>query len=147
MNTNAINGLNTPGNSVLSGSSASFGDNPFLNLLIAEMRTQTPLDPVDNSDFMQQMSSFSSMSEQKQLNDNLLQLLEFQGALARMQGLSEGSNLLGKEVTFDVEGVEQAGTVESVFVNEEGEVRLTLSGEREIGLRDISAIQLPGDGA
>ena len=140
MDISSINGLNNPGNGVLSTQRATFGDNVFLELLVTEMRTQTPLDPVDNSSFMEQMASFSTMEEQRQLNDNLLQLLDFQGVLARMQGLSEGSALLGKEVTFvNSAGEEETALVESVFVAEDGAVKLR-SGEQEIDLRQVTGI-------
>jgi flagellar basal-body rod modification protein FlgD len=132
---------------VLGTGSSSFGDNPFLSLLVAEMRTQTPLQPVDNNSFMQQMSSFSSMTEQKQLNENLLKLLDFQGALARLQGLSQSSALLGKQVTYvgDDEGKKvETGVVDSVYVNEQGEVRLKI-GETEIGLKQITGIAEAGN--
>ena len=130
------------GTSVVSGQGAKFGDNPFLQLLITELRNQTPLDPVDNSNFMQQIAAFSSMEEQKQLNDNMLKLLDFQGILARLQGLSEGSNLLGKLVTYQSGGKSVKGIVDSVFVNEEGQVRLRV-GDDEVGMGEISGIEQP----
>ena len=136
----AITGLSNPGSSVLSTGGASFGDNPFLKLLITEMRSQTPLEPVDNASFMQQMSSFSSMEEQRQLNDNMLKLLDYQGVLARLQGLSEGSALLGKNVTYQNQlGDEVEGEVDSVFVDESGEVRVRVDGE-SISMRQITSI-------
>ena len=140
MDTTSIPGLSTSGTSVISSQGGTFGDNPFLSLLVTEMRTQTPLDPVDNASFMQQMASFSSMEEQKQLNDNLLQLLDFQGVLARLQGLSEGSGLLGKEVTFEAMGNAETGVVDSVFVDQEGVVKLRV-GDHEIGLREVVEVR------
>jgi len=137
----------TQGQSVLSSQSAKFADNPFLTLLVTQMRQQTPLDPVDNGAFMQQLATFSSMEEQKEINTNLLALIDFQGALARVQSLGEGSALLGKEVTWKDDAGDQSGTVQSVFVNEDGEVRLTLDGDREIGIRDVIGIRQPsGEG-
>lgn len=136
----AIPGISNPGTSVLSTGGASFGDNPFLQLLITQMRSQTPLEPVDNASFMQQMSSFSSMEEQRQLNDNMLKLLDYQGVLARLQGLSEGSALLGKTVTYNNEaGDAIEGGVESVFVDESGEVKVRVNGEA-ISMRQITSI-------
>ncbi len=135
--------FNTGGSSVVSSDGGKFGDNVFLNLLVTELSSQTPLDPVDNNSFMQQMSTFSTMEEQKQLNDNLLALLDFQGVLARLQGLSEGSSLLGKEVTYtNADGAVGKGIVESVFVNESGEVRLS-TGSEEAGMNDILGVSQP----
>ncbi len=146
-NTGNIPGLNNQGSSVLSKEGGSFGDNPFLSLLVAEMRTQSPLEPVDNSAFMQQMASFSSMEEQKELNTNMLKLLDYQGALARLNGLSEGSSLLGKEVSYvGSEGTEENGVVDSVYVNEEGDLRLTI-GESEFSMRDVVGIRTPSQTA
>ena len=82
-------------NNVVSSQGGTFEDNPFLTLLIAQLRNQTPLEPVDNASFMQQVATFSSMEEQRNLNTNMLKLLDLQSLLARLQGLSEGSALLG----------------------------------------------------
>ena len=83
METGPISNISGSAN-IFSTRRGDFGGNPFLQLLIAQMRSQTPLEPVDNASFMTQMSQFSSMEQQKELNDNLLNLLQFQGALARL---------------------------------------------------------------
>ncbi len=121
---------------------AKFGDNPFLQLLIKQMQTQTPLDPVDNDSFMTQMSQFSSMEQQKEMNENLLNLLEFQGALARLQGLSQGTAMIGKEVDYVPEsgkGLMQ-GVVESVRVNERGDIIMQI-GKKDIPLAAIVGVR------
>jgi flagellar basal-body rod modification protein FlgD len=148
MNTTGINSLSSSnGNAVMGTRAATMGDNPFLTLLTTQLRNQTPLEPVDNESFMNQMASFTTMQEQRDLNGNLLKLLDFQGVLARVQGLSQGSALLGKEVSYAGEGgVEANGRVESVFVAETGEVRLKLDGDRQIDLRAVLAIR-NGSGA
>ena len=132
------NGTATGG--VVSSAGGSFGSNPFLTLLIEQLRNQTPLEPVDNASFMEQVATFSSMEEQKELNDNMLKLLDFQGLLARLQGLSEGSALLGKEVTYTIDGDATAkGEVNSVYINEDGEVRMKV-GDDDISMRQVIAI-------
>ncbi len=131
----------TDGGTVLSSRGASFGDNPFLRLLTEQLRNQTPLEPVDNESFMNQMASYSTMQEQRDLNTNLLRLLDYQGALARVQGLSQGSALLGKEVAYaNGDGSEARGKVASVFVAESGDVKLRLEDGKEIDLREILGI-------
>jgi flagellar basal-body rod modification protein FlgD len=135
-------------NNVVSSQSGTFEDNPFLTLLIAQLRNQTPLEPVDNASFMQQVATFSSMEEQRNLNTNMLKLLDLQTLLARLQGLSEGSALLGKEVTYAVDGNRTGkGEVNSVYINEEGEVRMRI-GDDDISMSQIVAIgQLKSDDA
>jgi flagellar basal-body rod modification protein FlgD len=136
------------GTSVLSTDRAKYGDNPFLRLLTEQLRNQTPLEPVDNESFMNPMASYTSMQEQRDLNSNLLKLLDYQGVLARVQGLGQGSALLGKNVTFaDQDGREVTARVDSLFVAETGEVRLRLAGEREIGLREVLGISQGEAGA
>lgn len=140
--TSSIQSLNsTGGTAVLSNRQADFGDNPFLQLLTEQLKNQTPLEPVDNESFMNQMASYSNMQEQKDLNSNMLKLLDFQGVLARMQGLGQSSALLGKEVTYiDDVGAEAAATVESVYVSEEGNVRMRLDNGGDIDMREILGI-------
>ena len=129
------------GTSVLSTSKASMGDNPFLKLLTEQLKNQTPLEPVDNESFMNQMASYTTMQEQRDLNSNMLKLLDYQGVLARAQGLSQGSALLGKEVTFAGEGGETStGTVDSIYVAESGDVRLKLTDGKEVDLRSVLGI-------
>ena len=149
MNIDSISGLGGAGSpdTVLSTRGAQFGENPFLQLLVAQMRSQTPMEPVDNAAFMEQLASFSSMEEQRQLNENMLALLDYQGVLARLQGLSEGSALLGKEVEWVGEGgTEKSGVVDSVYVTEQGGVRLRV-GDEDVALGSITSIRQNGGGS
>ena len=133
INTNPIGPSGSVG--ILESGKAKFGDNQFLSLMIAQLQNQTPLEPVDNASFMQTMASYSSMTEQKQLNDNMLTLLDYQAVLARLQSLSEGSTLLGKEVSYISKDGDKSGIVDSIFVTERGEVLMRIGGE-EIEDRD-----------
>ena len=131
------------GSSVLSASGGEFSENEFLKVLVSQLQNQTPLDPVDNGQFLQQMASFSNMKEQRELNQNMLELLSFQGLLAKLEGLSEGSTLLGKKITYELAtGEEKSGIGESVFVNNQGEVRVVVDGE-EISSQQITGVALP----
>lgn len=137
-----IESLNSGGGTgVMSTSRATYGENPFLQLLTEQLKNQTPLEPVDNESFMNQMASYTTMQEQRDLNTNLLKLLDYQGILARVQGLAQGSALLGKEVSYaGDDGNTATGKVESVFVAEGGDVRLRLQGGKEIDLREVLGI-------
>lgn len=139
--TSNVSSTTSSGTGVMSTSNAKFGDNPFLKLLTEQLKNQTPLEPVDNESFMNQMASYTSMQEQRDLNSNMLKLLDYQGVLARAQGLSQGSALLGKEVTFAGEGGETStGTVDSIYVAESGDVRLKLTDGKEVDLRSVLGI-------
>ena len=144
-----INNLNnTGGIGVLGTQQASYGDNQFLQLLTEQLRNQTPFEPVDSESFNTQMASYSNMEEQRELNANMLKLLDYQGVLARTQGLSQGSALLGQTVEFLAEdGSAGADKVSSVFVAETGDVRLRLEGGDEIDMRQVLGITAGGSGA
>ncbi|MCK5941571.1 MAG: hypothetical protein KAI24_06350 [Planctomycetes bacterium] len=137
-----INNLNnTGGIGVLGAQQATYGDNQFLQLLTEQLRNQTPFEPVDSESFNTQMASYSNMEEQRELNANMLKLLDYQGVLARSQGLSQGSALLGQSVEYVAEdGSTGADTVTSVFVGETGDVRLRLEGGAEIDMRQVLGI-------
>lgn len=142
---NVSSTTSTNGTSVLSTSKASYGDNPFLKLLTEQLKNQTPLEPVDNESFMNQMASYTTMQEQRDLNSNMLKLLDYQGVLARAQGLSQGSALLGKEINYaDADGNTASGTVQSIYVAETGDVRLKLEDGKEVDLRSVLGITQPG---
>lgn len=131
----------TGGNRILGTQEANFGDNQFLELLTQQLRNQTPFEPVDSESFNTQLASYSNMEEQRELNANMLQLLDYQGILARSQGLSQGSALLGKSVEYVAEdGTTAAEPVQSVFVAETGDVRLRLESGAEIDMRQVLGI-------
>lgn len=141
-NINQLNATgNAPGSGILGTQSAEYGDNQFLELLTQQLRNQTPFEPVDSESFNTQLASYSNMEEQRELNSNLLQLLDYQGVLARSQGLSQGSALLGKNVEFVADdGTAGTDTVASVFVAETGDVRLRLDSGTEIDMRQVLGI-------
>jgi|SRR5262252_5486392 len=136
--------IGNPGSSVLSNQGGTFGDNPFLQLLTEQLKNQTPLQPVDDASFMNQMATYSSMEQQQELNKNMLSLLDYQGVLARMQGLSQGSALLGKDVTYkSAQGPDVTNTVTSVYVANDGSVHLKVTGGDDIPLGAVTAIANP----
>jgi flagellar basal-body rod modification protein FlgD len=68
---------NSPANNVLSQysltpktttSSQSLGKNEFMNLMVAQMKNQSPLNPQDNTAFISQLAQFSSLEAMQKLN-------------------------------------------------------------------------------
>jgi flagellar basal-body rod modification protein FlgD len=84
----------------------------FLNLMIAELQNQDPLDPLDNSEMVAQLGQIREISSTNQLIETLNQV--FTG-----QNLSTASSLIGREVTAltddaqEVEGVVERVSVET----------------------------------
>jgi len=74
----------------LTGSRTSLADNfeMFLTLLTEQMKNQDPLEPLDSTQFVNQLVDFSSVEQQIAQNQNLESLLLIQSAAA--QGSSVG---------------------------------------------------------
>ncbi len=73
------------------------GENAFLTMLVAQLKNQDPLNPMQGSDFAAQLAQFSSVEQLFNVNDNLKSL---QSTVAG----KDNSNLLdyiGKEVTSE----------------------------------------------
>jgi flagellar basal-body rod modification protein FlgD len=62
--------------------------NDFLKLLTAQLKNQDPLNPMDNTEYVAQMTSFSSLEQMQALTKSFDQ-----------QGIATSSNYLGKTVT------------------------------------------------
>ncbi len=114
-------------NSILSppatsgGSSSSLGQNDFMKLLVTQLKNQNPLDPVTGSDFVAQLAQFSSLSGIQQMNTNFQSLL-------LLQGLTQGSQLIGSTITYQQSsGSMASGRVQAVTA-QNGTVSLQVNG-------------------
>ena len=67
----------------------------FLNLLIAQLQHQDPLNPADSTEFTAQLAQFSSLEQLGNVNDNLLELKNFQASINNSQAVT----LIGKSIT------------------------------------------------
>ena len=92
--------------------SNELGQDVFLQLMVAQMENQNPLDPQSNSEFVAQLAQFSSVEGLEKLNGNVESLLtSFQSNQA-----IQASSLVGRTVTVAtdyaslVEGGEIGGT-------------------------------------
>ena len=115
------------------------GMDDFLNMLIAELQHQDPLNPMDNAQILQQISHIRDIVA----SDRLTETLE---ATFLGQNLTAASNMMGDwVVTTDKDNtVLAAGQVGQVSI-EDGVPKLYV-GEKVIGLEDVSQIQSEADG-
>ncbi|MBI4568886.1 MAG: hypothetical protein HY719_10885 [Planctomycetes bacterium] len=63
----------------------------FLSLLVAELRNQNPMEPLDNSQFLQQLAQLEQLASSSELQSTL-------AGMSRNQTLVSASNLIGKYV-------------------------------------------------
>jgi flagellar basal-body rod modification protein FlgD len=113
--------------------------NQFLQLMIAELTNQDPLNPMDNTQLVQQIGAIREISATDKLTDSL-------DLVQSGQSLSTASSLIGKNVkalTDDNENVE--GIVERVSVqvdqddNNKRTYRVHVNG-KDIDLKNIREV-------
>lgn len=85
----------------------------FLKILVAQLRNQDPLNPVDGENFITQMTQLSNLEQLTTLNQKVMEL----GAI---QQETRALALLNKQVTVEsYTGELLQGTVESVIMGPE----------------------------
>lgn len=77
------------------------GKEEFLQLLVAQLRNQDPLEPMQDTEFIAQMSQFSSLEQLINMNDNLSNSINVNYVTSQSISNSMATSLLGKTVTAD----------------------------------------------
>jgi flagellar basal-body rod modification protein FlgD len=97
-----------------------FSSETFLKVLAAQVKSQNPLEPMKDTEFIGQMAQFSSLEQITSLNASMK-------ALNLTTQLSQGAALVGRQVSYVPEGgdVPITGTVERLRVEGNG-TRVTL---------------------
>ena len=109
----------------------------FLQLMIAELQNQDPLNPMDNADLLNQMGQMREIAA----NDSLTKTLE---SVLNRQNVSTASSLIGKTVSaLDEQGNDVVGKVERVTMavdaNDTPTIRLQVD-DKSIKLNNIREI-------
>ena len=115
------------------------GQDAFFKILITQLQNQDPLNPMEDREFVSQMAEFSSLEK----NEKIYSLLE--DKLGANQVI-ENSNLIGKEITANVEGVEMGGIVESIK-SSDNKVLAVLDNGSEIDINNINQVKNVGSEA
>jgi flagellar basal-body rod modification protein FlgD len=100
---------------------ASLDYDAFLKLLMAQLKSQDPTDPVDQSETLAQLASFSNVEQTIKLNDKLSVLIEQMGA-------SQSVQLIGHRIESMIDGT--SGIVTSVEILGTGVVAVLDNGSR-----------------
>jgi flagellar basal-body rod modification protein FlgD len=80
------------------------GKEDFLNLLIAQLQHQDPLNPMESTEFTAQLAQFSSLEQLSNVNTNLEALQSSQATLNNTQAVSfigKSINVLGNSVRLE----------------------------------------------
>jgi flagellar basal-body rod modification protein FlgD len=124
----------TAAGSAAAAATAGLGQDAFFKLLVTQMQNQDPLSPVSATDFVTQLAQFSQVSGMQTLNANVSQLLT-------LQQMSQGANLIGKQITYAVPGktLPGSGVVNSLQVGN-GAVNLVV-GNQTVALNQVQTIK------
>lgn len=109
------------------------GQDAFFELLITQLQNQDPLNPMEDRDFIAQMAEFSSLEK----TEKLYNLLE--DKLSSNQVI-QNSNLIGKEIQANIEGIQLKGVVDAVKSSDD-KVLAVLENGSEIDISNIIQVK------
>lgn len=121
MITNEIDSSISGGAPLSTSQSNVMGKDDFLNLLITQLQNQDPLKPADSAEFSAQLAQFSSLEQLGNVNQNLVELNNFQASINNSQAVY----LIGKAIT---------ATGNSIRLSDDGPVQCDFSLKNDAAL-------------
>lgn len=130
-----VNGVNSsnPTAATSTTSNSTLDKNAFLQILCAELSNQDPLNSTDNTQYISQLAQFSALEQSQNTNDTITSLLN-------SERITEGSMLIGKEVSFST-GTDSYvnAVVKSVKVS--GQIVSLVTDNGTYSIDDVANIQ------
>lgn len=119
------------------GFNSQIGQKEFLQLLTTQLRYQDPMAPMEQQEFLTQLSQFSMLSGVETLNTSFSNMLQ-------LQQLTNGASLVGKEVQYlsGENGETSNGVVQGVLVND-GKLFLNIN-DLAVPLGSVLQVKNPG---
>ncbi|MCR4264809.1 flagellar hook assembly protein FlgD [Nitratireductor sp. ZSWI3] len=93
----------------------------FLRLLVAEMKNQDPTSPMESTDYVAQLATFSQVEQSVQINTKLDQILQ-------ASALAQAGSLVGREITSADGSI--TGKVAEVRLYSDGVMAVLESGDK-----------------
>ena len=122
----------TTGTAPKVGAAAGMGKDDFVQLLIAQLKNQDPMKPMEDKEFITQLAQFSSLEAMEKLTDQM-------DDLTGSQMLVQAATLIGKNVSARLEtGEVVTGTISQVKIID-GQPTAVVNG-REIDTSLITTI-------
>ena len=108
-------------NQLTANKTNGLGKQDFLKLLMAQLRNQDPMKPMDDTQMIAQMAQFSALEATQQLNQTMQ-------TNANVQTISQAGSLIGKYIQADqADGTSTFGAVTGVnFTSTDGIVSPTI---------------------
>ncbi len=139
MPVDAVTSMGGPSGKVSGKSAAQMTSEDFYKLLIAELRYQDPMEPMDNSKMVEQVAGIRNIEASTNMTSAL-------SSVTRQQNFGTASSLIGKAVVGRVKddaGNEQTiqGVVTGVRFETGGKVVLELDSGQAIPLETVVHVQ------
>lgn len=132
---NSTPALGVPSKSTTAASKTGpdqLGKQEFLKLLIAQLRNQDPMKPMEDREFIAQLAQFSTLETMQNLDKRL-------EALANAQALGQAAAMIGKRVEAKLtDGTALTGLVSEVRVVS-GNLQLMINGQA-VPLNQVTTI-------
>jgi flagellar basal-body rod modification protein FlgD len=140
MDINALSGIATQPAASSASTSALEADD-FLQLLVAQLSNQDPLEPTSNEALLEQLSSIREIQLSTELTESLK-------ALTGNQRFGAIGSLIGKHVTGQIsgggtEGTLVEGTVKSIRFDAEGRAMLELDSGARLPMEHLASVSDP----
>ena len=111
----------TQSTAAATGAKANVDYNSFLKLLVAELKNQDPTKPMDSTEYVAQLATFSNVEQGIQTNSKLDDLIS-------MGHLQQAGSIIGRTLTTPDKSV--TGTINEVRVFDDGIIAVLDSGEQ-----------------
>ena len=105
----------------------------FLKLFVAQLKNQSPMDPLKGHEFIAQLAQFSSVEQLTSLNASFADTMKF-------QQLTGGSEFIGKKATFvdPVVGGTSTGVIQGALVLDDS-ISVVI-GNKEIPIANVTGV-------
>ena len=130
---NAATNSATAGDAYTSAAKQTLSEQDFLNLLVTQMTSQDPMNPMTNQDMLSQMVSFSTLQGNTTMQSTL-------AGMQSGQAFSAANSLIGKQVNLllDSHGNTTQGVVSGVDLST-GSPQIIVNGQG-YGLNQVLSV-------
>ncbi|CDQ19738.1 flagellar hook assembly protein FlgD [Halobacillus karajensis] len=118
------------------------GKDDFLKILMAQIQNQNPLNPMEDKEFISQMTEFSSLEQMTNMSQSFQRFMDTQS----LPPLIQYSGLIGKEVSYPVSDQEtgfldhmEKDIVQSVS-RKDRETYLELKSGQKVSVGEITQV-------
>ncbi len=108
----------TNGNPVLTGSMQALGKDDFLQLLVAQLTHQDPLEPMDDTQFIAELAQFSSLEQLQNMNESINNSLAWDYLQMQTINNTMATSLIGRDIK---------ATFNNIYLDEENLPKINYS--------------------